>query len=516
MKYLSLWQVLIFFIVLNFISGVWANNNVEHDLVLTIHCPQRNIKQGDEIPIVFTITNNGSSAHSFEKRNYDRSGRIWEYELVAKYQDGMKVPDPRENYEEGIGGGLGGGERRIGPGHSYSRTITLNQWALINKPDRYSVIGIYSYSIRDTDAYNKYGTYRSRTIRVKSAPIEIVVKSRGHWRMGWHIKSLIKKLKKIKPSRKQEVVQQKTAIIAKLAYTCDNRIIPTLLDLMYRNYHNNEVSMAQRAFFYLPKDIQTKKMLINKAMTRGMAPGMQFVLKMFDCSKDEFRDIIAVNINSENVDFRNEAIMAAQEYPDDLHMPHLISIALDNSRVEPDHPSAAIERHRAIYAISHNRTDEGVKALKTLLDDSKKGICRTTQDAIRNAYQRHPTYPEISDDEKTAALIPTATDFNDPMHIPAIIRICRSRTEEGVEALKILTEDPERDIVIARTDAGVKTIRDLLRSQEDDISKLTSDIVKSIYREYPGRPLRNDDFPEEFRENSEKRKKNRLEQIMNM
>ena len=102
------------------------------------------------------------------------------------------------------------------------------------------------------------------------------------------------------------------------------------------------------------------------------------------------------------------------------------------------------------------------------------------------------------------------------MHIPAIIRIYRSRTEEGVEALKILTEDPERDIVIARTNGGVKTIRALLRSQEDNISKLTSDIVKSIYREYPGRPLRNDDFPEEFRENPEKRKKNRLEQIMNM
>lgn len=286
-----------------------------------------------------------------------------------------------------------------------------------------------------------------------------------------------------------------------------------MLDLMYRNYHNNEVSMAQRAFFYLPKDIQTKKMLINKAMTREMAPGMQFVLKMFDCSKDEFRDIIAVNINSENVDFRNEAIMAAQEYPDDLHMPHLISIALDTNR---NHPSVAIERHRAIYAIAHNRTDEGVKALKTLLDDPKKGIHRTTEEAIRRAYQRHPEYPKDSDEEFTNKLIAIATDAKHPLQTYCIIAILRTRTIEGVRALKTLSGNPEQYSAIAEIDPGIKAIRDLLRNPDKDISKFTSDIIKSFYRKYPGRPLRNDDFPEEFRGNPEEKKKKILEQIANM
>ena len=30
------------------------------DLALSIHCPEKDLKQGDEIPIVFTITNEGS------------------------------------------------------------------------------------------------------------------------------------------------------------------------------------------------------------------------------------------------------------------------------------------------------------------------------------------------------------------------------------------------------------------------------------------------------------------------
>jgi hypothetical protein len=222
-------------------------------------------------------------------------------------------------------------------------------------------------------------------------------------------------------------------------------------------------------------------------------------LERFGCTEQEFREIITMCLASGNLDILNEAVLAAQKHPDDAHMPRLISVAMDTGRVNPDRPSPAINRNRAIYAIACNRTDEGVKILRALLENPDEKIRRTTQDAIRSAYRRHPVYPEVSADEQTATLVPTALDFNDPMHISAIIKICRSRTEEGVEALKILVEDPRRDIAIARADAGVKAIRDLLRSPNKDIRELTSDLVKGIYREYPGRPLRIDDFGEELR-----------------
>lgn len=517
MKCVLLRQALLALIVLNPSSDAKKDAISKNDLVLTIRCPQKKIKQGDEIPIIFTITNKGLLPHSYDLREHDRSGRMWEYELVAKHRDGTKVPDPRDNYVGGLGGGLSGGMGTIRTGQSFSRKIALNRWALIKAPGKYTVTGMYNYDIRVFDPTNKTvsGIAGSKKIKVTSEPVEIVVKSHSRWRMGRYIKSLVKNLKAIKPSSKWEIVQQRKVIIAKLAYTCDYRIVPTLLDLMYSNHHRNEVFWAGEAFLYLPEDSKIKKVLLHEAMIRGPAPGMQFVLERRGCTEQEFKDIIVAGLNSENPDILNETVLAAQEHPDDAHMPPLISIAMDTNKASPHYPFAMIERSRAIYAIAYNRTDEGVTALRALLKDRSKEIRRTTREAIRSAYRRHLEYPKLPDDEYTLALVPVALDFNHPMHIPAIIGICRSRAVEGVEALKELAEDPGRDIPIARTDAGVRAIWKLLRNPDEDIPRTTKSIIEGIYKEYPGRPLRNDDFPEEFRGNPIERKKEILEKIAN-
>lgn len=44
----------------NQLLGSEVNESAEYDLALSIHCPEKDLKQGDEIPIVFTITNEGS------------------------------------------------------------------------------------------------------------------------------------------------------------------------------------------------------------------------------------------------------------------------------------------------------------------------------------------------------------------------------------------------------------------------------------------------------------------------
>jgi len=486
-------------IIPNVTSEVRANESTEYDLALAIRCPLKNISRGDEIAIIFTITNNGPSTYSYDKRHYDRSGRMSEYALAAKHEDGTAVRDPREDYKEGIGGGLSAGRGTVATGESFSKTIALNRWALINKPGRYSVAGTYTYHVEDPGASSRYGIRILKPIRVKSAPIEIVVRPRGRWRMGRYIKRLLRELKAVKPANDRETVGQRQIIIAKLAYTCDDRIVPILIDLMYKNHHGNEVFWAREAFLcYLPRNPQIGNAILKEATKRGLAPGMQSVLEEFCCSEEQFKEIISLSLDSDNLDILNAGVMAAQKHPDDEHMARLISIAMDPNRLRPDRPSHAIERERAIYAIAFNRTDGGVEALKALLKDPDKGIRQTTQDAIRQAYRRHPEYPKDSDDEYTAELVALAKDSGDPRWVSLILEIARTRTEEGVKALKSLLADPGQDIAIAETDAGVKAIRDLLRSPDEDIRKITADIIEGIYREYPGRPLRDDDFPEEF------------------
>ena len=511
MKYWQLFQISLAVLVLSTLGVCTQGAELtDPNLTLTIHCADKRIKVGDEIPIVFTITNQGESVYSYDQRDYDRSGRMWEYKLVARQEDGTVVPDPRRNYKEGLGGGLSSGRGVIGKGGAFTKTIALNRWALINKPGIYTVTGTYIYHVRDPDANQKYDVRIMKTFRANSAPIEVVIKPRGRWMMGWYIRTLLRQLKKIKPSGKWEVVRQRTAIIARLAYTCDSRIVPTLIDLLYENHHQNDVFWAKEGFVcYLPRDLKIKKAVLGAAKKRGLARCMQTVLEALGCSEEEFKEIITLSLASENLDILNAAVGAAQEHPHDEHMPQLIAIATDPNRPDPNRAFYAIERRRAIYAIAYNRTDEGVNALRTLLEDPDKDIRKTTEYAIRQAYKRHPVYPKYADDEYTSELITAATDSNHPLAINSLVGIiARTRTEEGVKAIKALLEDPNMDISIAKTDEGVQTISNLLKNPDKDVRDMTEIMIRQIYRTYPGRPLRKDDFPELFREFVEEREAN--------
>ena len=511
MRYHLLFQVLSAILALSvLILDIQANETNEPNLTLAIHCPKDEIKRGDEIPIVFTITNKGESLYSYDKRNYDRSGRRWEYKLVAKRDDGTIVPDPRENYKEGIGGGLSSGIGKIRTGESFSKTIALNRWALINEPGRYTVTGTYYYVIEDTDAKKVKGIRRMKEVPVDSAPIEIIVKPRSYRQMRRYIKGLLGKLKASKTLIERE------ELIKKLIYTCEPRIVPILIDLMYENHHKNDAFWAREGFVcYLPRSPEIKEAVLEAAKKRGLAGCMQTVLEAFGCSEEEFKEIITISLASDNLDILGEGVGAAQEHPDDEHIPQLIAIATDANRPDPERPFYAIERHRAIYAIAFNWTDEGVKVLKGLLKDPDEDIRRTTEEAIRQAYKRHPIYPKFSDAEYTAKLVLIATDLKDPRQISFIYEIARTRTEKGVNAIKALLEDPDKDIPIAESDEGVKAIRNLLRDSDKDIRDMTAGIIRQVYRTYPGRPLREDDFPEQFRKSFEDRKKRVLEGLKN-
>ena len=484
-----------------------SSENEEYDLELKIHCSEKNLYVGDEIPIVFTITNNDIREYKYEKRNYDRSGRIMEYQLQAKDESGKIVPDPRKDIELGLMGGLGGGTGSIRTGQSFNLTIALNRWALINKKGKYTVTGTYNYRVEDKNAKTIPGTRRMKTIEVKSEPIEIKIKSRGRWRMGRYIKKLQKELKELQSSNEREIREKREDTILKLDYTCDKRIIPTLIDLIYLDQHNNDVFWAMEGFrCYLPKTAEIRNQLIDTLRKRGFEGGIASVLESYNFDESIFQELLIKALNSDNPDIILDAVLIAQNHPSDEITPLVIPVAKGEAPNHQEMKISQIARERAMYALAQNRTDEVVEVLNELKNDPNNRISEAAQRTIENAYRIHPIYLDKVDEKYTAMLIPVAMDRDYPRSTAFVWEILRTRTQEGVEAIKKLTENPESNIPIAETDSGVKTIRDLLRSSDEKQRTIMVDYIEFFYRTSPGRTFRKDDFPEEFQKILEERK----------
>jgi len=127
-------------------SNMQGGEGKKPDLELAIQCPVREIKRGDEIPIIFTITNRGSSEYFYYEQvgSYDDRLHLMEqYELIARREDGTVVLDPLGRKYSGGYGGSSPPQDGIGPGESFSRAVPLNQFALITEPGRYMIKGVY-------------------------------------------------------------------------------------------------------------------------------------------------------------------------------------------------------------------------------------------------------------------------------------------------------------------------------------------------------------------------------------
>jgi len=467
------------------------------NLALRIDCPQRDIRCGDEIPIVFTITSRDPEPFPYDYRTYDRSGRMDEYELVARYLDGRPVPDPREQDMSGLRGGLSSGIGQLSEGSSFQQTIALNLWARITEPGRYNVTGTYHYDVWDRKLPKEHSS--SKDVRVRSAPIQIEVKPRSRREMGNYIRDLTAKLNSLEADAGLKAMREREHLAARLAYTCDTRIIPTMLDLLYneRTFSNEDFKAVQAFRCYLPHTDEVRMAVLTAARTRGLAGGSAIVLEHLGCNEADLAGVIRLSLASKDPNTVRHAVLAAQEHSADEHMPRLITIATGTEAGDFG------RRESAIYAIAYHRTDEGVATLKTLLNDPNARIRKFTADTIRYAYRRHPVYPKKVDEAFTKALVLLATD---PRHIrrySAIWAIAKSRTPDGVKVVKTLLADPNADVPLAETDLGVRTIRDLLHDSDRNVRERTKYEIEFAYHEYPGRPLQPDDFPAEFREDPE-------------
>ena len=335
---------------------------------LSIRCTNTVLKVGDEIPIEFLITNNGTNDYDYPNRTYDRGGRMPEYALVGRTESGETVPDPRgADKTPRFGGGLHS-SRVLHPGESATRVIALNRWALVKEPGRYTVVGTYfGYTFSNPPAQ-----------AVRSEPITINLQPRTTEEMAAYIKDLAGQLPGKVHKSGTSVTPGVEAAVQKLMYTCSPQIVPALLQTMYQGADNGFWE-AEALLYYVPRSEETKRAIVATAQERGVAEAMEYVLVNYGCTEEEMRVSIERSLQPDSPQTWSAGAMAAQSHPNDAFTPRLIAIATDKAL---DNNA----RSRAIYALAANRTDESVKALKSLLTDPDERICSGVKQAINTAY----------------------------------------------------------------------------------------------------------------------------------
>ena len=349
------------------------------ELSLTIRCTNAVLKAGDEIPVEFTIKNVGAENYEYPDRTYDRSGRMNEYELVAKTESGEEVRDPRAGAQRGwMMGGLFG-YRVLQPGQSFSKTIPLNRWALVKEPGRYTVVGNYCSDL-----------YSTNSIVVKSEPITITVLTRTPAEMDAYIDDLSNKLAAIPSVRlitsthmpekirvTNSVPDPATdALVMKLMYTCSPKIVPTLLKTMCEPASSGFWE-SEALLYYVPRSEEIKKALLKTATGQGLPKGLEYVLDKYGVTADQMKALIKRSLAPDSPQTWEPGAVAAQHFSDNSFSSRLIAIATD--------PNSSA-RDQAIYALAANRTEGTVAALKLLLESNDPKIHATVTNAIRTAY----------------------------------------------------------------------------------------------------------------------------------
>ena len=374
-------------------SGLAQATN-DSGLSLVIRGPTNIIKQGDEIPIQFIISNQGKEDFKCVNSHQDRNGRLGDSKLIARNASGEIVPDPllRRNPVK-----AGGPEfALLHPGESMTRIIPLNLWALIREPGRYEVEGTYSGSsytgnpvtinqrlqalIAGRPEPTNGPDFSIHAINPLSAdPISITVLPRTKQEMDDYIQDLSDQVAaRLEMQAKEKVADPVLEELSvKLTYTCSPEAVPALLRIMCEA--GFWVAEDDAIVSHIPHTQETRQAILEAVTRRGLSFGMRQLLQDYDFTNQALKPVIERALGVLNPGEWQMGAMLASRYYDDAFTPRLIAIANDTN-------SQTSVRAEAINALAANRTDAGVKTLKTLLKDPDWKIAAIAEQAIRHAY----------------------------------------------------------------------------------------------------------------------------------
>jgi hypothetical protein len=329
-------------------------------LRVAIRCDADGLRVGDEVPITFIVTNVGGASFDYGPSPPYRFGAL-EFDLQAFDELQRPVIDPQSIGfpAGGIAGSILSTPLVLGIGDSFEETLPLNEWASLRQPGQFTVRGTY---------HDSGATFESEPVTVSIAPrsrsdmLRYVAALQDRWTRAT-----------TKAERDQAV--------RRIAYTFDARALPTLLDAMH---DDAGFAASQGIVHYLPITTQSVDRIVRDFETRGLPPDGVFVLLGVGASEAQIVRVIDRSLQGDRRSSWPTAAFGATLYGDDRLMPQLIAIA--ETIGEP-------ARIHAVQAIANNRTDEGVAALKRLLDDADPELHLHIVEAIRAAYAR-PRAPE--------------------------------------------------------------------------------------------------------------------------
>jgi hypothetical protein len=365
-------------------SALVVNAQVTENLKITITPSASSFTLGKPISFKLTAVNVAQKAVKYTRYLNLNCELLTPYALTCTDSQGKAVRDPMFNIMGSYDGPVE--EVKLAPGEKLEAQLDLNNYAVITKPGTYSVQGVW----RLEDVRR---AFTSTSIKINvAAPSDL----------SSYVKSLLQDL--------SATAGDRTNIIQKLIYTNDPAVISPLVDAMYSG--RDSYWLCEALSSYLPQD-KVLPVALKNAKAKGLAPDMLALMSRLDnpkgsISKNDWVQIINRSLAPDNQICWQDGCLAAPNYPDDSYVPRLIAIA--------ETPKCNA-RSTAIFSLAGNRTDEGVRELKKLLQSPDIYVKSAAEQAIKSGYMHPP-------DDGTRPLLPS--DFD------------RSYQTEGLEIRKLM------------------------------------------------------------------------------
>jgi len=376
-------------------------------------------------------------------------------------------------------------------------------------------------------------------VPVASAPIYLTILPRTKKEMDDYIGGLTNRVAACLGLQKAEGSFRKGGVVpvdslpellVKLMYTCRPEIVPILLESLYE-FDSGGDWEQEAILYYVPHTEETRRTISEAVALHGLNKNMEELLehRIFNgeevrpLTDDEMKPIITRALAADNKgQWHFGAELAARSCYDDAFTPRLIAIATANGS------DGSASQNAAIDALAWNRTDAGVKTLKTLLNDPDLGVSSQLAFAIGLGCQSEHFSPagrhlqptdftvkemapliarlqasdtdafagrflteHFSDDALTPEMVALATDPTSKSREDAIYALAANRTDDGVKTLRTLLIDPNPEIS-AVADRAIRRAYANAREERE------SSACGSPSRAPGGTPLRPDDFDAKF------------------